>query len=258
MKKKILAIVLCVAMLAIAIVGGTMAYFTDTDAATNTFTSGNVAIDLTEAIVQKVEDKTAENYGDLVAVDKDGQRNDVGDAGSNLYDYGKLYPGQNIFKDPTIENIGSEDAYIAAKIIVTDGEGDIHKLIGSGYMGLLRIDKMVSGGIVKENDTQKSDYNNLSANGLPVYGDETYSVYQVGDIANGVYTFYVFFEKPQAQGDKVVLFENILIDAGWDNEQMAELKDLKIEIQAYATQEYGFKDCFTAMTTAFPDAFKFN
>lgn len=48
MKKKILAIVLCVAMLAIAIVGGTMAYFTDTDSATNTMTMGNIAIEQTE------------------------------------------------------------------------------------------------------------------------------------------------------------------------------------------------------------------
>lgn len=250
MKKKILAIVLCVAMLAIAIVGGTMAYFTDTQAQTNTFTAGNVSIKLTEARVEKVTDPSADNYGDLVAV-ADGSRT------SEDQDYGKLYPGQNIVKDPTIENTGSEDAYIAAKITVTDGDGDIYKLIGSGYMGLLRIDKMVSGGIVKENDTQKANYNGLSANGLPVYGDDTYSVYQIGDMANGTYTFYIFFEKPQAAGEKVVLFENLFINAAWDNEQMAELTDLDIEVQAFATQEYGFKDCFTAMTTAFPNEFHF-
>lgn len=250
MKKKIFAIVLCVAMLAIAIVGGTMAYFTDTQAQTNTFTAGNVSISLTEAVVEKVDDPTADNYGDLVAL-ADGSRT----AGNQ--DYGKLYPGQNIVKDPTIVNTGSEDAYIAAKIVVTDGAGDIYKLIGSGYMGLLRIDQMVSGGIVKANDTQKANYNGLSANGLPVYGDDTYSVYQVGDMANGTYTFYIFFEKPQAAGDAVVLFENFFINAGWDNEEMAELKELSVQIQAFATQEYGFKDCFTAMTTAFPNEFNF-
>ena len=48
MKKKILALSLCVVMLAIAIVGGTLAYFTDTKSATNTFTVGNVKIDLIE------------------------------------------------------------------------------------------------------------------------------------------------------------------------------------------------------------------
>lgn len=44
MKKKILAIVLCVAMLAIAVVGGSLAYFTDTDADTNVMTAGKVSI----------------------------------------------------------------------------------------------------------------------------------------------------------------------------------------------------------------------
>lgn len=48
MKKKILAITLCIAMLAIAIVGGTLAYFTDTDAQKNTFTTGSVKIEQLE------------------------------------------------------------------------------------------------------------------------------------------------------------------------------------------------------------------
>ena len=49
MKKKITAICLCVALLAVAIVGATLAYFTDTKSATNTFTVGNVKIDLIES-----------------------------------------------------------------------------------------------------------------------------------------------------------------------------------------------------------------
>ena len=49
MRKKITAIFLCVALVAIAIVGASLAYFTDTDAATNTFTVGNVKIDLIES-----------------------------------------------------------------------------------------------------------------------------------------------------------------------------------------------------------------
>lgn len=44
MKKKILALGLCVAMLAIAVIGGTLAYFTDTDYATNVMVTGNVQI----------------------------------------------------------------------------------------------------------------------------------------------------------------------------------------------------------------------
>lgn len=49
MKKKILAITLCVAMLAIMLVSGTLAYFTDADAKTNVITVGNVSAKLYES-----------------------------------------------------------------------------------------------------------------------------------------------------------------------------------------------------------------
>lgn len=52
MKKKILALSLVVAMLAIAIVGGTLAWFTDTDEVTNTFTVGSVKIEQNEDFTQ--------------------------------------------------------------------------------------------------------------------------------------------------------------------------------------------------------------
>ena len=49
MKKKLLVLSLCVALAAIAIAGASLAYFTDTKSATNTFTVGNVKIDLIES-----------------------------------------------------------------------------------------------------------------------------------------------------------------------------------------------------------------
>ena len=60
MKKKIVALALVICMLAIAIVGGTLAYFTDTDAQTNTFTAGKVGIKLylpsrTAVVLRKVK-----------------------------------------------------------------------------------------------------------------------------------------------------------------------------------------------------------
>lgn len=48
MKKKIVALCLCVALAVVAIGGATLAYFTDTAEKANTFTVGNVKIDLTE------------------------------------------------------------------------------------------------------------------------------------------------------------------------------------------------------------------
>ena len=48
MKKKITALCLCVALLAVAVVGASLAYFTDNDQADNTFTAGSVKIQLIE------------------------------------------------------------------------------------------------------------------------------------------------------------------------------------------------------------------
>lgn len=57
MKKKLLAMCLVVALAATAIIGGTLAYFTDTDTEDNTFTVGGVQIDLIEQ--QRNDDSTA-------------------------------------------------------------------------------------------------------------------------------------------------------------------------------------------------------
>lgn len=48
MKKKITALCLCVALLAVAVVGASLAYFTDTDSKDNVFTTGSVKIELIE------------------------------------------------------------------------------------------------------------------------------------------------------------------------------------------------------------------
>ena len=48
MKKKILVLCVVLALAATTIIGGTLAYFTDTDNKTNTFTVGKVDITLTE------------------------------------------------------------------------------------------------------------------------------------------------------------------------------------------------------------------
>ena len=108
MKKKILAVVLCVAMLAIAIVGGTLAYFTDTDARENVFAVGNIEIELTEvaAVLNKdgkeLEDRSVET-----------------DTGVS---YTNLMPTNQIVKTPTITNTGSNDAYV--RVVVTLNNAD--------------------------------------------------------------------------------------------------------------------------------------
>lgn len=97
MKKKITAIFLCVALVAIAVVGASLAYFTDTKSAENTFTMGNVKITLDETNVNDPE-------GDRVT--------------SNTYD---VYPGLVVKKDPIVHNTGKNDAYVRAVVTIENG-----------------------------------------------------------------------------------------------------------------------------------------
>ena len=66
---------------------------------------------------------------------------------------------------------------------------------------------------------------------------------------------YFFIKEPLAPEGKVTLFDKIFIPKEWDNEEMKELEELSITVEAFGTQEYGFADCYTAMTTAFPGVF---
>lgn len=95
--KKVLSLVLCALLLVSATVATTVAYLTDDDSVTNTFTVGNVKISLDE---KDVDDST-----------KDAERDQA-----NSY---KLLPGQTYVKDPTIhvsneDNI--EDCYLFVEV----------------------------------------------------------------------------------------------------------------------------------------------
>ena len=97
MKKKLTVIFLCVALVAIAIVGASLAYFTDTKTATNTFTMGNVKIKLDET---NVNNPTGARV----------TRNEY-----------NVYPGAVVTKDPVVHNVGKNGAYIRAIVTVENG-----------------------------------------------------------------------------------------------------------------------------------------
>lgn len=94
-RSKALLTLLCAAALVVTSVFGTMAYLTDKDTVTNTFTVGNVEINLDET-------KVDEN-GDPV---KPAERTETG----NQY---HLLPGHEYVKDPTVTVLeDSEDSYV--------------------------------------------------------------------------------------------------------------------------------------------------
>ena len=136
MKKKLTAIFLCVALVAIAIVGASLAYFTDTKSATNTFTVGNVKIDLIES---KFHRTGSDNSGDTSLPDPTTKAAGMEfipddwkiftddeikeDAKTYAKDYlavkgQNMVPGRGVAKCPYVINTGANDAYIRVRVMV--------------------------------------------------------------------------------------------------------------------------------------------
>lgn len=136
-KKKILVLALTIAMVAILAVGGSLAYLTDTKTETNTFTVGNVKIELLESSLHRENagvangaTSTSELWSD---VKKEGKNNTSKyKAGDTFYtdtqieDNAKTYkcenvklnPGQSYHKMPYVKNIGVNDAYIRIRVMI--------------------------------------------------------------------------------------------------------------------------------------------
>lgn len=108
MKKKIIALCLVVCLLAIAIAGGTLAYFTDYEQATNEYAIGSVEIDLYET--------TAHVDGVGNVVDEEAVDLGKGSDDATTYEYSNIMPGDTMTKIVTVENTGKSDAYIALTI----------------------------------------------------------------------------------------------------------------------------------------------
>lgn len=107
MKKKIIAICLCVALVAVGIVGATLAYFTDSDQVENTFSVGNVKIDLWEyAGVGEFDSKKTDDYYKF----------------QNGGTYSDIMPGDSMVKAPVIENTGDNAAYVRVFITMNNYE----------------------------------------------------------------------------------------------------------------------------------------
>lgn len=94
--KKILALCLVVVLAVTAVTGATLAYFTDEDDATNTFTVGNVDITLTEP--------NWEGTGKEEALE--------------------VYPGEALAKDPTVTNDGANPCFVRVSVEGLDCLGD--------------------------------------------------------------------------------------------------------------------------------------
>ena len=111
-KKKAALLISSLALIAVIVLGGTLAYFTSQDDATNVFTLGKVSGDLTETTKE-----------DTV----DGHKVKPGAATDDGIEYEKVMPGDWLSKEPRVSlKADSEDAYVRVKLEVDVLEGTLN------------------------------------------------------------------------------------------------------------------------------------
>lgn len=148
MKKKIFAICLVVALAATAIIGGTLAYFTDTAEATNTFTAGGVSIKLIEQ--ERGENGLQEFTQNKVLMPI------VGSAQGNKDKYGQPVAANYVDKMITIKNTSNSDAYVRAYFAIPSALDDGFEESFNASMNILHFN---FGNKFNEDGTLVSTYN---------------------------------------------------------------------------------------------------
>lgn len=250
-KRKILLLATALCLVAILAVGGTLAYFIDSDNVNNVFTMGYVHIVLDEGKVITKEDPNGNQIYD---------KTDVADRTDKEQEY-FVFPGDVVTKDPIIHvQSTSQAAWVAAKIVV---KGDLITLLNGSTTTHIDIRKLVKNmdgkdvPFVDGGEAGKTATYVESWNGLPVHQTATACLYQDADPANNTWTIYIFMTEPQKAGNAITLFDTINIPATWENAEAEKFNETEIDISAYAVQWENFDTVYDAMTVAFPDAFAF-
>lgn len=285
MKKKIVSLCLVVAMAAIAIVGGTLAYLTDKDQVTNTFTVGKVDIDLYE-------------YTDY---DGDGELNKEKKFQEYL-SYSDIMPGDELPKVPYVENTGNNTAYVRVAVVMNHARA-INKAIDDVYEVKYKDDddkndkiqaiydnifngwgvnytKREDGGRRMWMDSRTGEGSKVLCNIDTCVMMPDYCMYDIKnafqteyeqqrndgflyeDRNNGYYgscisddeRIYVFYLKLEAS-ESYKLFDGLKVPADFNADQLAMFDGLKIDIYADAIQAEGFEnytDAFNALQEANP------
>ena len=250
MKKKITAIFLCVALLTTAIVGASLAYFTDTDNKTNTFTVGNVKIDL-------IEKERDGNGGTKDFTQGKKLYPIVGSAQGEKDALGMPTAKNYVDKMVTIENTGSEKAYIRAYFAIPSALDDGYETFNAG-MNVLHFNfgnKVVDGTVTSTEGAEwiwthdgKWNYYETDIDGIKynVYFADYYQAVDAGatteQLVQGVYldkTFDIKDGKCYAFGKEVTL------DDGWN------WNSVSCPVFAIACQAEGFDNAAAAMDAAF-------
>ena len=224
MKKKLTAVALVVCMLAIMLVGASLAYFTDKDTETNTFTMGKVDIELKEPNWEK-HNKEAD--GSL-----------------------KVLPGVTYAKDPTITVVkDSEDCYLIATVTI-EKRAALYALYANDESGIKQDwglslagnGNLVSGGVAGYAATPATE-DGKSGTMLSVDGTDVAFVTYEEDILGDKIIYTYFFKHIHTAGSSEILFTEVKVPSIIKDQS---LSGLNVTVNAYAIQAAGMTDVYDA------------
>ena len=189
-RKKLVALVMILALACASMIGGTLAYFTDDEAAVNTFTMGNVKIDLIE------------NFKP---------------------DEAELIPGKDITKAVTVKNVGHNDAYVRVHIAipakVDDGNPEFAAVNNFLHFNF-DWDSVADGEWTWFNTDEPKNIPYEKYPGYPATGNTEWNFYtdEIGGVLYNVYV--VTYETALTSGDETATaaINNVYLDASVDNE----------------------------------------
>lgn len=210
--RKAILTVLCVCLVVLASVMGTLAYLTDDDAVVNTFTVGDVQITLDEEDV----DNSTEGENDRDQ--------------ANEY---HLLPGITHTKDPQVHILPDSEASYVRMIVTVEGIDDLKAAIK---------EYVVNDVFLLQNLT-------VDANGNMTWDEANWPC--VRATADGIYEFRYKDIVSKNEGtvpvDLEKLFTAITVPGDLvDNAELAKLENVKIHVKAHAIQSAGFANADAA------------
>lgn len=231
-RSKALLLVMCAIVLVVGSVFGTIAYLTDAEAVTNTFSVGSVGLKLDEADVN--ED------GQLLC--KDGTTVYTGAEGQEIADRVKenayhLLPGHTYIKDPTVTMTDdSEDAYVRMMVKVENLDKLKAVFTDSKYYA---DEVFLLQSLTSDWDSVNWKYKGFDSN-TNTYEFRYKNIVPGGkDADNDVVRLEPLFKSITVPGEDVT------------SENIGNLADVKIIVTAHAIQAAGFEGNEDAAWTAF-------
>lgn len=208
--KKIITGIAAITLVAALGIGGTLAFLTDSQKVTNTFSVADLDITLTEP-----------DWDDTT----DGK---------------DMEPGDTVKKDPTV-NAVKGDSYVRVIMTIRDKEGNVitsgGNTVGDKDRLALILDTIRYANPELEENTsyslaQLEDIARVNAD------------FTLKSGADGEYTYT--YDKILKKGDSATLFSNIVIPTDWNRERLSLLGEYKIEIYAQAIQTSNFSSADAA------------